>query len=178
MTRQLLVALLTLSPVLGAHAAQAQEAPRPPAENRVGATLTLGYTMGWIFGVPIRYGEAQIAAHWTRQRGESGLDLGGMVSIERGSTEAGRAMNALTFGARFVYRWDLLRFGFGMTLGQVGIRRSTRADDPQTSLVFDPFLSAGFEPLRWDGHALFLELQGHLVDMKNPATTFALGVRY
>lgn len=178
MTRHLLGMPLLIALVSGTHAAQAQEPPRPPAENRVGATLTLGYTMGWIFGVPIRYGEAQIAAHWTRQRGESGLDLGGMVSIERGSTEAGRAMNALTFGARFVYRWDILRFGFGMTVGQVGIRRSTKADDPETSMVFDPFLSAGFEPLRWDGHAVFLELQGHLVDMTNPATTFALGVRY
>lgn len=161
-----------------AHPAHAQPVAEPRAENRVGMTITGGYSMGWVFGVPIRYGEMQLAAHWTRQKGETGIDLGGVASLWRGETEAGRALTGLTLGARFVYRWEFLRLGVGIAAGQMGFRRSTRGDDPETALVFDPYLSAGLEPFRFDGHALFLEVQGHLVDLENPATTLAVGFRF
>lgn len=178
MSPRLAVVALPLLALLGAPTAAAQPSGEPRADNRVGMTVTAGYSMGWVFGVPIRYGELQLAAHWTRQKGENGIDLGGVASLWRGETEAGRTLTGLTLGARFVYRWEFLRLGAGLAVGQMGFRRSTRPDDPQTAMVFDPYLSAGLEPFRFDGHALFFELQGHLVDLQNPATTLAVGFRF
>ncbi len=176
-------ALLVLLPALllsGSAVAQPLEPPRPPERmhHRIGATVNLGYTLGWMFGVPISYGEAQVEVGWTGQKGPVGIDVGGMISLARGSTEAGRTINQLVFGPRAIFRYELLRFGIGVGVGQIGVRRSTRPDDPQTSLTIDSFLSAGFEPIQWDGHALFLEVQGHLIDGTKPATTFAAGFRF
>ena len=124
-------ALLFVLPTLlatGSASAQPLEAPPAPArmQHRVGATLTLGYTLGWMFGVPIHYGEAQVEVGWTGQKGPVGIDVGGMISLARGSTEAGRTINQLVFGPRAIFRYELLRFGIGVGIGQIGVRRSTR----------------------------------------------------